>query len=114
MENLYCAVIPAQAGIPWLLVLGDPRFRGDDGFAGMTAYWISGTVSDTPLADIARARERPRQSPSILAAREKGVRNLFQDGGTLSSWPGWMYSPGWRLFSLRSASVGTPYSLPIS
>jgi hypothetical protein len=28
------AVIPAQAGIHWLNVLGDPRFRGDDGFAG--------------------------------------------------------------------------------
>ena len=31
MENLYCAVIPAQAGIRWLLELRDPRFRRDDG-----------------------------------------------------------------------------------
>jgi hypothetical protein len=31
MENFYLAVIPAQAGIPWLNVLRDPRLRGDDG-----------------------------------------------------------------------------------
>jgi hypothetical protein len=31
MENLYLSVIPAEAGIQWLQVLRDPRFRGDDG-----------------------------------------------------------------------------------
>jgi hypothetical protein len=31
MENLYLAVIPAEAGIQWLQELGDPRLRGDDG-----------------------------------------------------------------------------------
>jgi len=31
MENLYLAVMPAKAGIHWLQVLRDPRFRGDDG-----------------------------------------------------------------------------------
>ena len=31
MENAYSAVIPAQAGIPWLRVLRDPCFRRDDG-----------------------------------------------------------------------------------
>ena len=31
MENLYFAVIPAQAGIHWLRELRDPRLRGDDG-----------------------------------------------------------------------------------
>ena len=39
MENLYLAVIPAEAGIQWLQVLGDPRLRGDDGFAGI--LWLS-------------------------------------------------------------------------
>ena len=34
MENLYFAVIPAQAGIQWLQELRDPRLRGDDGFFG--------------------------------------------------------------------------------
>jgi len=31
MENLYLAVIPAEAGIQWLQELRDPRLRGDDG-----------------------------------------------------------------------------------
>jgi hypothetical protein len=34
MENFYFAVIPAQAGIQWLQVFGDRRFRGDDGLGG--------------------------------------------------------------------------------
>ena len=34
MENLYLSVIPAEAGIHWLQVLRDSRFRGsDDGCA---------------------------------------------------------------------------------
>ena len=31
MENSYFAVIPAQAGIPWLQELRDPCLRRDDG-----------------------------------------------------------------------------------
>jgi hypothetical protein len=31
MENLHLSVIPAQAGILWLQVLGDPCLRRDDG-----------------------------------------------------------------------------------
>ena len=31
MENFYLAVIPAQAGIQWIKVLGDPCLRRDDG-----------------------------------------------------------------------------------
>ena len=31
MENFHLSVIPAKAGIHWLQVLRDPRFRGDDG-----------------------------------------------------------------------------------
>ena len=31
MENFHLSVIPAQAGIHWLQVLGDPCLRRDDG-----------------------------------------------------------------------------------
>jgi len=31
MENVHLSVIPAQAGIHWLQVLGDPCLRRDDG-----------------------------------------------------------------------------------
>ena len=31
MENLYFAVIPAEAGIQWLQELRDPCLRGNDG-----------------------------------------------------------------------------------
>jgi len=31
MESLHLSVIPAQAGIQWLQVLGDPHLRRDDG-----------------------------------------------------------------------------------
>jgi hypothetical protein len=31
MENVHLSVIPAQAGIQWLQVLGDPCLRRDDG-----------------------------------------------------------------------------------
>ena len=30
MENLYLSVIPSEAGIRWLQVLRDSRFRGSD------------------------------------------------------------------------------------
>ena len=30
MENVYFAVIPAEAGIHWLQELRDSRFRGND------------------------------------------------------------------------------------
>ena len=46
MENLSLSVIPSQAGIPWLRVLRDPRFRGDD-----SDYTIFDTLAGgNPLA----------------------------------------------------------------
>ena len=50
MEKLHFCVIPAQAGIHWLQVLGDPCFRRDD---GEEAFF------DTLLRE--RARACPRE-----------------------------------------------------
>ena len=51
MGCFHLSVIPAQAGIPWLQVLRDPRFRGDDSRL---------VFFDTLLMEIAASPSAPR------------------------------------------------------
>ena len=79
MENAYSAVIPAQAGIPWLRVLRDPCFPRDDGEEAFFDSLVRGNDGFFLLR--VRAQARKRAHPNALAPMPALTPNarLFAD-----------------------------------